>query len=50
MQGYFRDDEPLYELILDEAGQRELDLLWQELNFVTGVPIRQYKDFLFFER
>lgn len=50
MQGYFRDDEPLYELVLDEAGKRELDRLWQELNFITGVPMRQYKDFLFFER
>lgn len=50
MQGYFRDDAPLYELVLDEAGQRELDTLWQELNFVTFVPFRQYKDFLFFER
>lgn len=50
MQGYFRDDEPLCELVLDEAGKRELDQLWQELNFITGVPMRQYKDFLFFER
>ena len=50
MQGYFRDDEPLCELVLNEAGKHELDRLWQELNFVTGVPMRQYKDFLFFER
>src|SRR5207244_3037346 len=26
------------------------DALWQELNFVTRVPLRQYKDFIFFER
>ena len=50
MQGYFRDDEPLCELVLDDAAKRELDTLWQELNFVTLVPLRQYKDFLFFER
>ena len=50
MQGYFRDDGPLYELVLDDARQRELDALWQELNFVTQVPQRQYKDFIFFER
>lgn len=50
MQGYFRDDEPLCELVLDETEQCELDRLWQELNFITGVPMRQYKDFLFFER
>ncbi|HKI21207.1 MAG TPA: DUF1587 domain-containing protein, partial [Isosphaeraceae bacterium] len=50
MQGYFRDDAPLYELILDEAGRRELDTLWRELDFVTLVPMRQFKDFIFFER
>jgi hypothetical protein len=50
MQGYFRDDEPLCELILDERQRRELDGLWHELNFVTGAPMRQYKDFIFFER
>ncbi|HLJ12398.1 MAG TPA: DUF1592 domain-containing protein, partial [Planctomycetaceae bacterium] len=50
MQGYFRDDEPLRELILDEDGQRELDALWRELDFITLVPMRQYKDFIFFER
>jgi len=50
MQGYFRDDGPLRELILDEAGRRELDALWRELDFVALVPMRQYKDFIFFER
>jgi hypothetical protein len=50
MQGYFRDDQPLCELILDEHWRRELDGLWQELNFITLVPMRQYKDFIFFER
>jgi hypothetical protein len=50
MQGYFRDDQPLYEMILTEAERRELDGLWQELNFITQVPLRQYQDFIFFER
>ncbi|WP_010584848.1 DUF1592 domain-containing protein [Schlesneria paludicola] len=50
MQGYFRDDGPLYELVLSDIEQSELDSLWQTLNFVTQSPIRQYKDFLFFER
>ncbi len=50
MQGYFRDDEPLYELVLDEARQREIDGLWKELNFVALAPLRQYRDFIFFER
>jgi hypothetical protein len=50
MHGYFRDDEPLCALILDECGRRELDALWQKLDFVTQAPMRQYKDFIFFER
>jgi hypothetical protein len=50
MQGYFRDDAPLCELVLDEGQRRELDALWFELNFVTRVPMRQYQDFIFFER
>jgi len=50
MVGYFRDDGPLYELVLDEQQQGELDALWRELDFVARVPIRQYKDFVFFER
>jgi hypothetical protein len=50
MQGYFRDDEPLCQLILDERQRRELDALWFELDFVARVPGRQYKDFIFFER
>jgi mono/diheme cytochrome c family protein len=50
MQGYYRDDGPLCEWILDERQRRELDALWQELDFVTLAPLRQYKDFVFFER
>ena len=49
MQGYFRDDTPLCELVLDDAQRNELDSLWRELDFVTGVPMRQYRDFIFFE-
>jgi hypothetical protein len=50
MQGYFRDDRPLCDLVLDDGGRRELDALWRELDFVTLAPVRQYKDFIFFER
>lgn len=50
MMGYFRDDKPLYDLILDENGQKELDELWDELNVVTQAPQRQYVGFLWFER
>ncbi|HMF15475.1 MAG TPA: DUF1587 domain-containing protein, partial [Gemmataceae bacterium] len=50
MHGFYRDDGPLCELVLDEREKRELDALWDELHFVTLDPMRQYKDFIFFER
>ncbi|HVK09029.1 MAG TPA: DUF1592 domain-containing protein [Gemmataceae bacterium] len=50
MTGYFRDDGPLYQLILDEAGQKELDRLWLEFDVITGAPIRQHTSFIWFER
>jgi hypothetical protein len=48
--GYFRDDRPLYELVLDAGEQRQLDDLWKELDFVTHAPVRQFKQFIWFER
>lgn len=48
--GYFRDDQPLAELILDDAGRRELDELWNELDFIAFAPERQHADFIFYER
>jgi hypothetical protein len=48
--GYFRDDRPLYELVLDEAQQRQLDSLWTDLDFITIAPVRQFKQFIWFER
>jgi hypothetical protein len=50
MQGYFRDDGPLCELILNDRERKELDLLWKELDFIAHAPERQYQDFIFFER
>ena len=50
MTGYFRDDAPLSELMLDEPGRRELDDLWEEFDFITGAPMRQHASFLWFER
>ncbi len=50
MTGYFRDDAPLYDLILDERAQRELDELWLDFDCITGAPMRQYSSFLWFER
>jgi hypothetical protein len=50
MHGYYRDDGPLYELVLDDAARREIDALWTELHFISLDPMRQYKDYVFFER
>ena len=50
MTGYFRDDGPLYELLLDDAGRAELDRLWDEFDFVTNAPMRQYSSYLWYER
>ncbi|AMV31031.1 hypothetical protein VN12_02870 [Pirellula sp. SH-Sr6A] len=50
MMGFFRDDQPLCELILDEEQKRQLDRLWEELNFISHVPTRQYSGFIWFER
>ncbi len=48
--GYFRDDEPLCALVLDQADKRELDALWAKLDFITLAPLRQFKQFIWFER
>jgi hypothetical protein len=50
MQGYYRDDAPLCELVLDDEERREVDALWNELHFICRDALRQYKDFIFFER
>ncbi len=50
MTGFFRDDGPLYELMLDEEQQKELDQLWNEFYFVTTSPVRQYASYLWYER
>ncbi len=48
--GFFRDDEPAMALLFDDKQQKELDKLWAELDFVSHVPIRQFKEFMWFER
>jgi hypothetical protein len=50
MTGYFRDDGPLSALLLDDEGRRTLDRLWEEFDFITGAPVRQYTSFVWFER
>lgn len=47
LMGYFRDDAPLYELLLDAAQQKELDRMWYELDFVAFANSRTYIQFYF---
>ncbi|MCC9608354.1 DUF1592 domain-containing protein [Blastopirellula sp. JC732] len=49
-QGYFRDDTPLSDLLLDEAGQQALDQLWDDFDLVCTAPQRQYRSFIWYER
>ena len=45
--GYTRDDAPLSELILDEKGQKELEALWNQFEFVADYTARTYVQFYF---
>ena len=50
IEGFFRDEQPLCKLVLSESENRELDRLWDELYFVTGVTEKMLRGFVFFER
>ena len=50
MTGYFRDDAPLYDLVLDPAQRREIDRLWTEFEVISSVPQRMHTSFIWFER
>lgn len=50
IEGFFRDDRPLYRNVLSDAEKRELDGLWRELYFVTGIWEKMLRGFVFFER
>ena len=45
--GYWRDDIPLMELILDEKGQKELNSLWDEFDFIADYTNRTWEQFYF---
>lgn len=45
--GYFRDDTPLSELILDEKGQKELERLWDEFDFIARYTERTFVQYFF---
>ena len=48
--GYFRDDAPLYDLILDQAGRQELDRLWDDFEFGCELPMRMHSGSIWFDR
>lgn len=50
IEGFFRDDRPLYNSVLNDAERKELDRLWDELYFVTGIWEKMLRGFVFFER
>jgi hypothetical protein len=47
VMGYTRDDTPLSELMLDEKGQKELEALWHQFEFVADYTARTYVQFYF---
>lgn len=48
LMGYFRDDQPLYELILSDGERQQLDGLWKDLDFVASASHRTYTQFCAF--
>lgn len=48
--GYFRDDTPLMEMILDEKGREKLDSLWLDFDMVAFIPERMHLEFFVYER
>ena len=47
VMGYWRDDTPLSELILDERGQQELNRLWDEFDFIADYTERTWVQYYF---
>ncbi len=50
IEGFFRDDQPLYKLTLSVSEKQEIDQLWQDLYFVTDIWQKMLRGFVFFER
>ncbi len=50
IEGFFRDDQPLCKLVLNDRQNQELDRLWDELYFSTGISEKLLRGFVFFER
>jgi mono/diheme cytochrome c family protein len=48
--GYFRDDTPLMEMILDDKGREELNRLWLDFDEIAFIPERMHREFFVYER
>ncbi|HTX38558.1 MAG TPA: DUF1592 domain-containing protein [Bryobacteraceae bacterium] len=49
VMGYWRDDTPLMQLILDDNGQKELNELWDEFDFIADHTNRTWDQYYFNE-
>ncbi len=47
VMGFWRDDMPLMELILDDKGQARLNRLWDEFDFIADHTYRTWEQFYF---
>ena len=47
VMGYWRDDTPLQQLILDEAGRKQLDRLWTEFDFISEFTLHTWVQYYF---
>lgn len=50
VEGFFRDDKPLMDKVLTDAEIRQLNKLWEELDFVTNRTETLLRGFVWFER
>ena len=47
IMGYYRDDLPLMQLILDDNGKKELDRLWNEFDYIADFSARTWTQYYF---
>ncbi len=45
--GFFRDDTPLVDMILDDKAQKELDQLWDDFDFTANFTARTWTQYFF---
>jgi len=45
--GFYRDDVPLIELILDDKGRAEIDRLWNEFDYIASFTDRTWTQYFF---